>query len=118
MVDSPKTLQVEAMSNLHAGGEVWLDAMRSAVKACSALWCHAATYRRLGWFPTQEEYAEDWELSDRTVQRQWQLIRRAFPGETSPQRLVSWLVLRTLPDSEDAREALFLEPPPQTFGER
>ena len=53
--------------------------------------CWAIAEERLGHPPTLEEYAEWWGESLRTVFREQERFRNAFPGETTPQRLVNHL---------------------------
>ncbi len=44
-----------------------------------------------GW-PTQAEYAAWWKISERQAQREWELFKRAFPGEESPDRIAQLMV--------------------------
>jgi hypothetical protein len=43
-----------------------------------------------GW-PTQAEYAAYWKITERQAQREWALVRRAFPSEDSPDRIARQL---------------------------
>lgn len=50
--------------------------------------------------PTQAEYAEWWryrgDSGRRHVEREWELVRQAFPGEEGPVRLAELIVTRRL----------------------
>jgi hypothetical protein len=56
------------------------------VPACLAITAERGASADGGW-PTQAEYAEYWKMSDRQAQREWKLVKRAFPGEDGPDRL-------------------------------
>jgi len=64
---------------------------RQAIRAVAFIVCWATAERALKRPPTLEEYADWWGESVRTVFRQQELFRKAFPGETTPQRLVDHL---------------------------
>jgi hypothetical protein len=53
--------------------------------------CWAITEEALGHPPTLEEYGEWWRQSRSTIFREQALFREAFPGQSSPQRLVGLL---------------------------
>lgn len=59
------------------------------VVAFIVMW--AIAEEALGHPPTLEEYAEWWRESRSTVFREQARFREAFPGETTPQRLVDLL---------------------------
>lgn len=65
-----------------------------AAQACGTIWALAFAHHRLnlGRFPTQAEYADYWDMSERKAQREWATFRRAFPTEDSPERLARWLL--------------------------
>jgi len=62
-----------------------------AYRAVAYVVCWAIVEERLRRPPTLEEYAEWWGESLRTVFREQERFRKAFPGETSPERLVDHL---------------------------
>jgi hypothetical protein len=88
-----------AVRNLHGengGGRVaLLKAMKKAAEALAVPVCLAIAAERGaggdGW-PTQMEYAKYWKLSDRQAQRDWQIFKRAFPGEDDPHRIARAIV--------------------------
>jgi hypothetical protein len=68
-----------------------------AYRAVAFVVCWAIVEERLRHPPTLEEYAEWWGESLRTVFREQERFRRAFPGETTPQRLVDNLAANGTP---------------------
>jgi hypothetical protein len=62
--------------------------LRKAMKVLSFMvaWDHARD--RLGHEPTIEEYAKWWKESAATAYRHQALFREAFPGESTPTRLL------------------------------
>jgi hypothetical protein len=78
----PPTLQQLAARNV---GQI----KGARVVAFVVMWAIAED--ALGHSPTLEEYAEWWHESRSTVFREQARFREAFPGETTPQRLVDVL---------------------------
>ena len=78
-----------------------LKATKKAAEAVATLACLAIAAEKGGaadgGWPTQAEYAAYWKLSERQAQREWQLVKRAFPGEDGPDRLAKalWVEYRT-----------------------
>lgn len=62
--------------------------LRKAMKVLSFMvaWDHARD--QLGYEPTIDQYAEWWKESAATAYRHQQVFREAFPGETTPSRLL------------------------------
>lgn len=65
--------------------------MKAAADAVEPIWGLAMARSKLGTWPNQAEYAEFWEISERSAQREWAAFRRGFPNEESPERLARWL---------------------------
>lgn len=87
------TLGEVAFRNLEAAGYGRIRAMKKASEALTTVSCLAiAASRSENGFPTQAEYAAYWKLSERSAQREWDLFRKAFPGEDSPERLARLVV--------------------------
>lgn len=91
-----------------------LKATWMASQICANLWCLARTWRRLGQMPTQLEYCEEWKVNERTAQRHWAEIKRAFPDLPVPERqaveyLAQHVVLHTA-DAHDQSAALAIDP--------
>jgi hypothetical protein len=61
-----------------------------ATIACLAITAEALGRDRSTW-PTQQEYADFWKVNVRHAQRQWALVKQAFPGEDGPDRLAQHL---------------------------
>lgn len=59
----------------------------NAGKVCTLLVTLAWAARDLGHWPTQREYADYWNESRSSAQREWALFKRAFPEEESPDRI-------------------------------
>lgn len=70
-----------------------MRAMKLAADACTTVACLAiaAAHSENG-FPTQANYAHYWKQSERTAQREWALVKKAFPGEDGPERLARLVV--------------------------
>jgi hypothetical protein len=68
--------------------------LRKAMKVLSFMvaWDHARD--RLGHEPTIEEYSDWWKESPATAYRHQALFRQAFPGETTPSRLLDLAALQ------------------------
>jgi len=99
---------------LIADGVKPLKATWMASQVCANLWCLAHSWKRLGRMPTQLEYCEQWNVNERTAQRHWAEIKRAFPGLPVPDRqaveyLTQHVVLQTS-DTDDQAAALALAP--------
>lgn len=78
-------------------------AVLDAAKVSSTVVCLALTAQKLDHWPTQREYAADWEISERKAQLEWELFREAFPGQESPDQAAQWIVLHARPkDRSDA----------------
>jgi fermentation-respiration switch protein FrsA (DUF1100 family) len=85
----PKTLLEHAYVNLRARDERtgWRASARAVKGAYDAVTVAAnlAIARAVqGEWLDQAGYAEFWDVSERTAQRQWKLFKEAFPGQTSP----------------------------------
>src|SRR4051794_18566436 len=78
----PPTLQQAAA--LHVG-------QVKGAKVVAFLVCWAVAEEALGHPPTLDEYADWWNESRATAFREQARFREAFPGETTPQRLVDAL---------------------------
>lgn len=76
-----------AVENLTDAGLTPMRASLEAARAITTVWALAACAESLGHWPTQVEYAEHWQVSDRSAQREWADFRRAFPDEETPDRL-------------------------------
>jgi hypothetical protein len=96
-----KTLGEVASMNLLAesGGNgigAQLKAVKKGAEAATVLACLAIAHLEGagadGW-PAQYEYAAYWKITERQASREWDLIRRAFPGEAGPDRLAKILAL-------------------------
>jgi hypothetical protein len=75
-----------AFLNLRARGYGHVQAIRMAAKACEPVMGLAIAFHNLDHWPTQTEYAEIYEISERSAQREWAAFREAFPEEASPER--------------------------------
>jgi hypothetical protein len=62
-----------------------------AYRAMTFVVAWAIVQESLGHPPTLEDYAEWWGETLRTAFREQERFRKAFPGETTPQRLVDQL---------------------------
>ncbi len=71
-----------------------------------------ACTHKIGHYPTQLEYANYWDITDRTAQREWALFRRAFPQEESPERLARWVLSEMSGRIENESSALSVSAPP------
>jgi hypothetical protein len=80
------SLTAIAYLNLVNSGEGHLKAVHHAARACAPVAALAMARAELGHWPTQAEYAEHWEISERQAQLEWAAFRRAFPGEQTPER--------------------------------
>ena len=82
------TLAEVAAANLQASGRGQIKAMVEAGKAIGivAALCVCAQ-RTDGDWPSQRDYAAYWDMTERTAQREWALVRAAFPGEDGPDRI-------------------------------
>lgn len=92
--------EVGAVNLLAASGDPGMRSQLAAVKhgaeaattiACLAIAAANGAGTDDGW-PTQAEYAAYWKLNQRRAEREWALVRRAFPGEAGPDRLAKLLV--------------------------
>ena len=92
-VTKEPTLATVALSNLLDAGDSRWKASRNAATVGQTVCMLVIAFQRLGHWPTQVEYAEEWNISVRTAQQQWVLFRRAFPGEQSPDRIAKELAL-------------------------
>jgi hypothetical protein len=97
----PKMLGEVAAVNLLGRAEnrgmlAQLRATREGAEAVTAIACLAlAAVHGAGaadW-PTQYEYAEHWGINLRRAEREWALVRLAFPGERGPDRIARLLML-------------------------
>ena len=103
-----------ALINLRAAGEGKLISMKHAGDTCATIWALAYAHHKLnlGRFPTQAEYAEYWNKSERSAQREWALFRKAFPTEESPERLARWLLSEISTRIEAKQAEAFTVPAP------
>ncbi len=99
-------LAAVATMHLRASGVGKLASMPQAADVCGPLWALAKTTHDLGHYPGQAEYAAEWNISDRTAQREWALFKCAFPTEDSPERLARWLLSESSRHIEDSSTAL------------
>lgn len=107
----PRTLAEHAAANLQASGMGQIKSVVKAAQACSHVWALAICAHKLGRWPTQTEYAEWWKITDRSVQREWALVRQAFPGEESPERLARWVLSEVSSRIEEPSSALSVPMP-------
>lgn len=113
----PRQLPLGAVAviNLIDAGESKVKAIVHAGQACATIYTAAYAHYKLdlGRFPTQADYAEFWSSSERSVQREWALFRKAFPTEQDPERLARWLIseINTRIESKQA-EAFSVPAPP------
>jgi hypothetical protein len=110
---TPRNLAEQAAIGLIRNGVEPLKATSMASQICANLWCLAGTWRRLGRMPTQLEYCEEWKVNERTAQRHWAEIKRAFSGLPVPERqaveyLTQHVVLHTA-DADDQSAALAID---------
>lgn len=82
---SPRRVSLASVAFLNAG-------IRAGSRAVSALICWGIVADSLGREPSHEEVWTYWRTSKATHYRDQAAFRKAFPGETSPQRL--WLLVR------------------------
>jgi hypothetical protein len=101
-----------AVHNLMEGGTGRLKANLTAAQALTTVWRLAYAAHKLGDWPTQAEYAEHWEINDRTAQRHWATFRAAFPEEEDPQRLAEWVLSHASARIEEPSCALTVAAPP------
>jgi hypothetical protein len=116
----PKNLAEQAAMALIHDGVKPMKATWMAAQICANLWALAGTWKRLGRMPTQLEYCEEWNITERVAQRHWADIRRAFPGLTDtagapvPERQVVEYLTRHVVlhsrESDDQSAALAIEP--------
>jgi hypothetical protein len=111
---APRNLAEQAAMGLVHDGVKPLKATWMASQVCANLWCLARTWKRLGRMPTQLEYCDEWEVNERTAQRQWAELKRAFPGLPVPERqaveyLTQHVVLHTA-DADGQSAALAIDP--------
>ena len=85
-------------------------AVLDAAKVSSTVVCLALTAKKLDHWPTQREYAADWEISERKAQLEWELFREAFPGQELPDQAAQWIVLHAKP--KDRSDAFTAPAPP------
>ena len=120
------TLADVAIANLRpqygTGRLATLKAMKKAADAIAVAACLAIAAEkgagRDGDWPTQAEYAAWWKMTDRHAQREWQLFRRAFPGEEGPERLAKWLLTeygRRLAEGDQGNPSVALTAPATLF---
>jgi len=112
MPPKPLPLSVVALVNLHESGMSKLKSIHKAAAVCASLWQITYTWQKLGHYPTQAEYADEWKVSERSVQREWALFKQAFPGEESPERLARWMLSEINRRIEDSSTALTVTAPP------
>jgi len=86
MARRPLPLATIAYLNLVNSGERHLPAFKHAADAVEPVLLLAIARHKLDRWPTQAEYAQLADISERTAQRQWSSFRRAFPDEESPER--------------------------------
>jgi hypothetical protein len=130
---APRNLAEQAALGLMLDGVKPLKATWMASQVCVNLWCLARSWRSLGRMPTQLEYCQEWKVNERTAQRHWAEIKRAFPGLTDaagnpvPDRqAVEYLtahVLRQMSDADATNEAAALaidplDPLPASLADR
>jgi len=93
--------EVAAANLLAASGDTGIVAQMKAVKrgaaaattlACLAIAAINGAAEDGGW-PTQADYSAYWKRDLRHSQREWALVREAFPGEEGPDRLARILAL-------------------------
>lgn len=93
--------EVAAMNLLAASGDRGIASQLKATKrgasaavtvACLAIAAINDAAQDGGW-PTQADYAEYWRRDLRHTQREWALVREAFPGEDGPDRLARIIAL-------------------------
>jgi hypothetical protein len=87
MAERRVTLAEAATTNLRAGGASWPKAMVKAGQACSTVYAWWRAADELGDWPTYVEYAAYWKISERTVYRELDVFRLAFPTEADTRRL-------------------------------
>ena len=110
----PKNLAEQAAVGLMLDGVKPIKATWMASQICANLWCLSRSWKRLGRMPTQLEYCDEWKINERTAQRHWAEIKRAFPGLPVPDRqaveyLTQHVVLHTS-DTDDQAAALAIDP--------
>lgn len=75
-----------------------LKATKKAAEAITTVACLAICADKGagvdGGWPTQAQYADWWNITERQAQREWELFKRAFPGEESPDRMAQVLLAR------------------------
>jgi hypothetical protein len=76
-----------AMRNLVNSGMKKPLAAVAAGKALAVLWKFLVAGQSLNHWPTQHEYADYWNETRRTAERDWERFRRAFPTQQSPRKL-------------------------------
>lgn len=87
----PKTYAEIAFFNLRAQDVGTVKAFNTASKAMlTAVSLAYVAAQQDGW-PTQEQYARFWNVTDRTAQREWALFRQAFPTEPGPDRVAKMI---------------------------
>jgi hypothetical protein len=106
------SLIVVAMTNLLADGDSRIKAMKGAATTCATVCTLALLGRLLDHWPTQADYADYCEISERKAQQEWALFRRAFPGEESPDRIARWLSTEVGRRIEDKTAPLTVPAPP------
>jgi hypothetical protein len=105
-------LAAVAVVNLRATGMRTVPAIHNAARVVATIWQIAYTAYKLEHYPTQAEYADEWKVSERSVQREWALFKQAFPTEESPERLSRWMLSEINRRIEDSSTALTVAAPP------
>jgi len=103
------TISATATRNLLATDRKPHRAVLDAAKAASTVVLLALLAQQLDHWPSQKEYAQAYEMSERKAQMQWELFREAFPGEESPVRMAEWLNNHARPKDQSA---VFTAPTP------
>lgn len=103
------SISTVATRNLLATGRKTPRAVLDAAKVASTVVLLALLAQQLDHWPTQKEYAQAFEVSERKAQMEWQLFREAFPDERSPDRFAEWLNNHARPKDQ---AAVFTAPVP------
>jgi hypothetical protein len=108
------TLATIAAANLRASEPDLRTTQRIFVasQAVVTIWQLATAATALGEWPTKGQYAAHWRIDERTAEREWARFRRAFPTESSPERLARWLQTEALQRTDDSSAALSVLAPP------
>jgi 2-polyprenyl-6-methoxyphenol hydroxylase-like FAD-dependent oxidoreductase len=112
-MSGPLPLGAVAAVNLRASGDGQIKSLKHSADALALVWCLAYQKHKTGDWPNQAEYAAYWKRSERTVQREWALFKRAFPTEQSPERLARWMLSELTSRIEQQQLAMAVLAPPE-----